>query len=123
MLVEALEDIWAITPDPRRDRLTVGFVTHLVSLATGVPAVEISAPRRATHAAVRARQLAIYLTHITFHWSLARVAFAFGRDRTTCGHACRKIEDMREDATFDRRLSDLEACLRQAPAHAEEIPA
>ena len=48
MLVEALEDIWAITPDPRRDRLTVGFVTHLVSLATGVPAVEISAPRRAT---------------------------------------------------------------------------
>jgi chromosomal replication initiation ATPase DnaA len=79
--------------------------------------------RRATHAAVRARQLAIYLTHITFHWSLARVAFAFGRDRTTCGHACRKIEDMRENAVFDRRLSDLEACLRQAPAHAEEIPA
>ncbi|PIB93370.1 helix-turn-helix domain-containing protein [Caulobacter sp. FWC2] len=123
MLVQALEDIWAITPDPRRDRLTVGFVTHLVSLATGVPAAEISAPRRATHAAVRARQLAIYLTHITFHWPLSRVAFAFGRDRTTCGHACRKIEDMREDATFDRRLSDLEACLRQAPAHAEEIPA
>ena len=123
MLVEALEDIWAITPDPRRDRLTVGFVTHLVSLATGVPAVEISAPRRATHAAVRARQLAIYQTHITVHWSLARVAFAFGRDRTTCGHACRKIEDMREDVTFDRRLSDLEACLRQAPVHAEEIPA
>jgi chromosomal replication initiation ATPase DnaA len=123
MLVQALEDIWAITPDPRRDRLTVGFVTHLVSLATGVPAAEISAPRRATHAAVRARQLAIYLTHITFHWPLTRVAFAFGRDRTTCGHACRKIEDMREDATFDRRLSDLEACLRQAPARAEEIPA
>lgn len=122
MLVQALEDIWAITPDPRRDRLTVGFVTHLVSLATGVPAAEITAPRRASQAAVRARQLAIYLTHITFHWPLARVAFAFGRDRTTCGHACRKIEDMREDAAFDRRLADLEACLRQAPAHAQEIP-
>lgn len=123
MLVQTLEEIWAITPDPRRDRLTVGFVTHLVALATGVPAAEINAPRRATHAAVRARQLAIYLTHITFHWPLTRVAFAFGRDRTTCGHACRRIEDMREDATFDRRLSDLEACLRQAPAHAQEIPA
>lgn len=122
MLVQTLEDIWAITPDPRRDRLTVGFVTHLVSLATGVPAAEISAPRRATHAAVRARQLAIYLTHITFHWPLARVAFAFGRDRTTCGHACRKIEDLREDAAFDRRLAELEACLRQAPAHAQGMP-
>ena len=122
MLVQALEDTWAITPDPRRDRLTVGFVTHLVSLATGVPAAEISAPKRASHAAVRARQLAIYLTHITFHWPLARVAFAFGRDRTTCGHACRKIEDLREDAAFDHRLAELEACLRQAPAHAQGMP-
>ncbi len=122
MLVQALEDIWAISPDPRRDRLTVGFVTHLVSLATGVPAAEIAAPRRASHTAVRARQLAIYLTHITFHWSLARVAFAFGRDRTTCGHACRKIEDLRENEAFDRRLAELEACLRQAPSHAQELP-
>ncbi len=122
MLVQALEDIWTITPDPRRDRLTVGFVTHLVSLATGVSAAEIGAPRRESQAAVRARQLCIYLTHITFHWPLNRVAYAFGRDRTTCGHACRKIEDMREDAAFDRRLTDLEACLRQAPAYAEEIP-
>ncbi|HJV40378.1 helix-turn-helix domain-containing protein [Caulobacter sp.] len=122
MLVQALEDIWAISPDPRRDRLTVGFVTHLVSLATGVSAAEISAPKRVSHAAVRARQLAIYLTHITFHWPLHRVAFAFGRDRTTCGHACRKIEDLRENAAFDRRLAELEACLRQAPAYVEEMP-
>lgn len=122
MLVQALEEIWAITPDPRRDRLTVGFVTHLVSLATNISAAEISAPKRASHATVRARQLCIYLTHITFHWPLNRVAYAFGRDRTTCGHACRRIEDMREDAAFDRRLADLEACLRHAPAHAEEIP-
>jgi len=122
MLVQALEDIWAITPDPRRDRLMVGFVTHLVSLATGIPATEINTARRVSNAAVRARHLAIYLTHITFHWPLHRVAFAFGRDRTTCGHACRRIEDLREDAAFDRRLTELEACLRQAPAHAEALP-
>ena len=122
MLVQALEDIWAVTPDPRRDRLTVSFVTHLVSLATGVPAGEINAPKRVSNTAVRARQLAIYLTHITFHWSLNRVAYAFGRDRTTCGHACRKIEDLREDAAFDRRLAELEACLRQAPIHVEDLP-
>src|SRR6218665_2505824 len=59
MLVQALEEIWAITPDPRRDLLTVGFVTHLVSLATNISAAEISAPKRASHATVRARQLCI----------------------------------------------------------------
>jgi chromosomal replication initiation ATPase DnaA len=122
MLVHALEDIWVITPDPRRDRLMAGFVTQLVSLATGIPAAEINTARRTTNAAVRARHLAIYLTHITFHWPLHRVAYAFGRDRTTCGHACRKIEDLRENVDFDRRLAELEACLRQAPAHAEALP-
>ncbi len=100
MLVQALEDIWAITPDPRRDRLTVAFVTHLVAMATDVSPGDISAHKR---------------TSVTFHWPLARVAFAFGRDRTTCAHACHRIEDLREDAGFDAKLVSLEACLRQAP--------
>jgi chromosomal replication initiation ATPase DnaA len=115
MLVQALEDIWAITPDPRRDRLTVAFVTHLVAMATDVSPSEIAAQRRTSGAAARARQIAIYLTHVSFHWPLARVAFAFGRDRTTCGHACHKVEDLRENAAFDARMVALEDCLRQAP--------
>ena len=115
MLVQALEDIWATTPDPRRDRLTVAFVTHLVAMATDVPPADIAAPKRISVAAVRARQIAIYLTHVTFHWTLARVASAFGRDRTTCAHACHRVEDLRESAAFDARLAALEDCLRQAP--------
>jgi hypothetical protein len=47
------------------------------------------------------------------------VAFAFNRDRTTCGYACHRIEDMRENAAFDARMSVLEACVKQAP---EAIP-
>lgn len=115
MLVQALEDVWTITPDPRRDRLTVAFVTHLVAMATDVSPGSIVANGRTSAAAARARQMAIYLTHVSFHWSLTRVAFAFGRDRTTCAHACHKIEDMRENAAFDARLAALETCLRQAP--------
>jgi chromosomal replication initiation ATPase DnaA len=115
MLVQALEDIWAISPDPRRDRLAVAFVTHLVAMATDVSPGDISAHKRSTLAAARARQIAIYLTHVTFHWPLNRVAFAFGRDRTTCAHACHRIEDLREDAGFDAKLVTLEACLQQAP--------
>ena len=115
MLAQALEDIWAITPDPRRDRLLVAFVTHAVAVATGVSPADIAALKRTSQSAARARQIAIYLSHVTFHWPLSRVAFAFGRDRTTCAHACHTIEDLREDAEFDGRMAALEACVRQAP--------
>ena len=115
MIAQALEDLWAITPDPRRDRLAAAFVTHTVALATGVSAADITAHGRSSKAAARARQIAIYLAHVNFNWSLLRVAFAFNRDRTTCGHACHRIEDLREDAAFDAKMSVLDACVKQAP--------
>jgi chromosomal replication initiation ATPase DnaA len=119
MLTQALEDLWAISPDPRRDRLTAAFITHAVALATGVSPIDIASTKRAGKAAARARQIAIYLAHVNFNWPLIRVAFAFNRDRTTCGYACHRIEDMRENAAFDARMSVLEACIKQAP---EAIP-
>jgi chromosomal replication initiation ATPase DnaA len=119
MLAQALEDLWAISPDPRRDKLTAAFITHAVALATGVSPRDIASTGRTSKAAARARQIAIYLAHVNFNWPLIRVAFAFNRDRTTCGHACHRIEDMRENAAFDARMSVLEACIKQAP---EAIP-
>lgn len=109
-----LADFGAL-PDPRRDRLAAAFVTGLVAMSTGVPAGEIAASTRARAPAARARQIAMYLTHVGFSWPLARVAAAFGRDRTTASHACHRIEDLRDDAAFDQRLAAMEACLREAP--------
>ncbi len=121
MLAQALEDLWAISPDPRRDRLTAAFITHAVALATGVSPSEIASAKRTSKAAARARQIAIYLAHVNFNWPLIRVAFAFNRDRTTCGHACHRIEDMRENVDFDARMSVLEACIKQAPDAIPEL--
>jgi chromosomal replication initiation ATPase DnaA len=121
MLAQALEDLWAISPDPRRDRLTAAFITHAVALATGVSPTDIASAKRTSKAAARARQIAIYLAHVNFNWPLIRVAFAFNRDRTTCGHACHRIEDMRENADFDARMSVLEACIKQAPDPIPEL--
>lgn len=121
MLAQALEDLWAISPDPRRDRLTAAFITHAVALATGVSPTDIASAKRTSKAAARARQIAIYLAHVNFNWPLIRVAFAFNRDRTTCGHACHRIEDMRENAAFDARMSVLEACIKQAPDPIPEL--
>lgn len=119
MLAEALEDLWAISPDPRRDKLTAAFITHAVALATGVAPKDIASTGRTSKAAARARQIAIYLAHVNFNWPLIRVAFAFNRDRTTCGYACTRIEEMRENAAFDARMTVLEDCVKQAP---ESIP-
>lgn len=102
-------------PDPRQDRFAAAFVTSLVAMTTGVPAGEIAAVTRARAPAARARQIAMYLAHVGFSWPLARVAAAFGRDRTTASHACHRIEDLRDDAVFDARLAAMEACLREAP--------
>lgn len=98
----------------RRDRMTVAFVASLVAMVMDVPQREILARRRTSALAVRARQTAIYLVHIVLGWPLRRAAAAFGRDRTTGSHAVQMIEDLRDDAAFDARLSNMEACLRQA---------
>lgn len=97
----------------RRDCLTVAFVTSLVAMVMDVPERELVSRRRTNAVAARARQTAIYLVHIVLGWPLRRAAAAFGRDRTTGSHAVQLIEDLRDDAAFDARLSNMEACLRQ----------
>lgn len=76
---------------------------------------EIAVPTRRTRSAAYARQTAMYLAHIAFGMSLGRVAQAFGRDRSTVAHACRMIEDRREDGDFNDCLDRLEEFLRAAP--------
>ena len=98
------------------DRDRAVLVTHLVAYATGVAAQEIAAADRRATSASEARALAMYLCHTELGWPLARVGAAFGRDRTTVGHACRRVEDRRDDAVFDARVSELGVCVRACPS-------
>jgi chromosomal replication initiation ATPase DnaA len=97
------------------DRARAGFITYLVSVATGVEALRIASRTRSSAQAARARQVAMYLAHIGFAWPLKRVGEAFGRDRTTASHAVHCIEDLRDQPGFDALLEGLEACVRAAP--------
>ena len=115
MTLQDHTDLYGLPPEFRRDRLKAAFITSLVSLATDLPAREIAGAKRSSQAATRARHLAIYLAHVTLSWPLSRVAQAFGRDRTTAGHAVRSVEDLRDDAQMDARLTELEVCIQQAP--------
>ncbi len=59
----------------------------------------------------QARQIAMYLTHITFGLSLGAVGRHFGRDRTTAAYACERVEDRRDDIRLDLMLDRLERAL------------
>jgi len=98
-----------------KDRAKAAVVVHLVALVTGAPAREILDARRAAAGVSRARWLAIYLTHVGFSIPLARVAAAFGRDRTSASHAVHQVENWRDDLGFDLALEALEACVGAIP--------
>jgi chromosomal replication initiation ATPase DnaA len=87
----------------------------LAGYALDVPLAAIADADRSTAAAL-ARNLAMYLAHVAFGMSLARVGSAFARDRTTVSYACKVIEGRRDDPRFDRWLEALERTIAAAPA-------
>lgn len=56
-----------------------------------------------------ARQVAMYVAHVWFALSLTEVGRRFDRDRTTVAHACRVVEDRRDDPRVDRLVSAIES--------------
>jgi chromosomal replication initiation ATPase DnaA len=98
-----------------QDLACAEYAAHLVALAFGVSVEAIFDGGREVEA-VRARQIAMYLTHIGNGLSLARVGVAFGRDRATVGYAIHRVETWRDDPAFDARLLSLEHAVRSAPA-------
>jgi chromosomal replication initiation ATPase DnaA len=84
--------------------------------AFALPVAAIAAPTRRDAYTAFARQCAMYLAHVTFGLSFSEIGRAFGRDRTTAAHACRLVEDRRDDPAVERVVAALEvgcASLRQ----------
>jgi hypothetical protein len=54
------------------------------------------------------RQISMYVCHVALRMSFVDIGAAFGRDRTTVGHACHVVEDRRDDAAFDEFVSAVE---------------
>ncbi len=54
----------------------------------------------------------MYLSHVVCGLTLTEVGRLYVRDRTTVGHACGVVEDLRDDATFDRVLDLVETIVR-----------
>lgn len=100
------------------DRARAGLLRSLTAYALDVPVEDVDLATRGRAEAAFARQVAMYLAHVGFGMSLARVASAFLRDRSTVAHACRMMEERRDDPGFDAWLDALEDAARSAPAPA-----
>jgi hypothetical protein len=98
--------------DERLCRIVFG----IVAAGFGVAEQDLRAPGRGTAPVAFARQVAVYLGHVVFGMNLTRLGRAFGRDRTTARHACRTIEDSRDDPAIDRFVGLLEAACAAAAA-------
>jgi chromosomal replication initiation ATPase DnaA len=89
-------------------------VSRCVACDFALAIEDLDAAVRGSRRAVFARQVAMYLAHVGFALSFEVIGRAFGRDRTTVAHACRAIEDRRDDIWFDCRLATLELICRAA---------
>jgi chromosomal replication initiation ATPase DnaA len=80
-----------------------------IEAALSVRRAELCARTRGRHDIALARQTGMYLARIALGMTLADAGLLFGRDRTTAAHACRLVEDLRDDPRFDAMLDLMEA--------------
>ena len=101
------------------------FVVRLVACALQVNESRLLTSQRGTAQIARARQIAMYLLHTSLSIPYADVAAMFDRDRTTVSHACRTVEDLRDDPMHDDLIVKLEEMveLARSMSVAERQPA
>lgn len=81
------------------------FLEATAASTFGVSAGEIGTPQRGSPSVAFARQVAMYIAHVEIGLTLSDTGRMFGRDRTTAAHACRLVEDRRDDPRLDAALS------------------
>ncbi len=90
----------------------------VVARAFHLPPAELLAPTRRADIAL-ARQVAIYVAHVGLAETLTAAGRRFGRDRSTAAHACRRVEDRRDDPCFDGLVAGIEAAVAVARGDTE----
>ncbi|MFN7104018.1 MAG: helix-turn-helix domain-containing protein [Pseudorhizobium sp.] len=97
-------------PRDRRlsDRTICRVVRHMVSELLLLLGDRMLVRRDRRRLACHVRQISMYVCHVALRMPQHDIAVAFGRDRTTVGHACHVVEDRRDDRVFDEFVSAVE---------------
>lgn len=110
--IVAMDGSTVCHPRESIDRRTVRRLIEVtVAAAFNLPMDELRAKTRRTAPVAFARQVSMYCAHVTFGWSLTEAGSVFDRDRTTAAHACRVVEDRRDDPATDRLVQSVEDML------------
>lgn len=88
-------------------------IEYTVAAVFAVPQEALRCKTRGCAKVAFARQVAMYLAHVSCSITLTQVGQIFERDRTTVAHACRTIEDCRDDPNFDLVLDLLDCIVTQ----------
>jgi chromosomal replication initiation ATPase DnaA len=109
-------------PPPRDARQVCRLLQVATATAFGVPVGELRARSRRSAEVAFARQSAMYLAHVVLGLTYDAVGLSFRRDRTTAAHACRRVEDRRDDPAIDRMLQMLETVCGELARAARVLP-
>ena len=100
-------------PAPRiEDRQRAELVSLIVAHTFNVTPVDLRMPTRQRGKAAVARQVAMYICHVTLGQSFRDVGEFFGRDRTTAAYACKVVECRRDQREFDDLIRRIEVAVR-----------
>ena len=91
--------------EPERAGAALGVI---VAAAFGLTPDDLASTRRGAADIAFARQVAMYLAHTHLSLPLTTVGRLFHRDRTTARHACKQVEERRDDPRVDTLLAHLE---------------
>ena len=94
------------------DTARAHLIVSTVSLEFAVPEAGILSHLKGSSEISYSRQIAMYLMHCIFGTTKTRIAEVFGRHFSTVSHACKVIEENRDDPVFDSKLISLENRLR-----------
>ncbi len=83
-------------------------VEAVVAHAFALSVADLRGTTRGEAPVAFARQVAMYVAHVWLALSLSEVGRRFDRDRTTVAHACRVVEERRDDPRIDRLVSAIE---------------
>lgn len=92
----------------RRDEQAMELCEAMIDLTAAlfnVSGKDLRKPGRSSLCISRVRQVAMYVAHVVLKLNMGDIGKAFGRDRTTVLYACHLVEDLRDDADFDRIIT------------------
>lgn len=90
------------------DMAKARLIVAAVSAEFSVPEAGIFGELKGRSEISYGRQIAMYLMHCILGTTKTRIAEVFGRHFSTVSHACKLIEEHRDDSVLDQKLIGLE---------------